>query len=53
MLPEVKVLRRGKLLNDVTLLLSADKATDGNGVGVSECERSCITRPPVPQLPEL
>lgn len=37
-------MRNGKLLNDVTLLLSADKSTDGNGVGVSECERSCTAR---------
>lgn len=49
-LPEVNVFLNGKLLNDVTLLLSADNATDGNkhGVGVSECDRSCIARPPAP-----
>lgn len=52
-LPDVTVLRSGRLLNDVTLLLSADSATDGSGVGVSECDRSCIARPPAPELPEL
>ena len=35
-LPDVKVFLSGKLLSEVTLLLSADKATDGRGVGVSE-----------------
>jgi hypothetical protein len=30
---------------DATHLLSADKSTDGNGVGVSECERSCTNFP--------
>lgn len=43
-------LRRGMLLSEVTLLLSAERATDGSGVGVSECERSCIDLPPVPLL---
>lgn len=47
-LPEVTVFLRGMLLNDVTLLLSADKSTDGKGVGVSECERSCIPTPTPP-----
>lgn len=33
--------RNGKLLNDVTELLSTDRSTEGMiGVGVSECERS-------------
>jgi hypothetical protein len=36
-IPEVRVLRSGRLLNDVTLLLSALRSTDGSGsVGVSE-----------------
>lgn len=52
-LPEVRVFLRGKLLSDVTLLLSAESATEGNGVGVSECERSCMALPPEPQLLEL
>lgn len=41
-LPDVIVcFRNGKLLNDVTLLLSIDKSTDGNGAVVpSECDRS-------------
>lgn len=46
-------MRKGKLLREVTLLLSADRATDGRGVGVSEWERSCIALPPVPELLEL
>ena len=47
--PEVRVLRSGRLLNDVTLLLSALRSTDGSGsVGVSECERSCNALPPAP-----
>lgn len=45
-LPEIIFLRNGKLLRDVTLLLSTDRSTDGNGVGVSECDRSCTGRPP-------
>lgn len=45
-LPEVRVFLKGRLLSDVTLLLSADSATEGSGVGVSEWERSCIARPP-------
>lgn len=49
-LPEAIFLRNGKLLSDVTLLLSTDRSTDGNGVGVSECERSCTARPPLPPL---
>lgn len=39
-LPDVIFFRRGRLLSDVTLLLSTDKSTDGNGVGVSECDLS-------------
>lgn len=44
-LPEVRVLRSGRLLRLVTLLLSALRSTDessggGGGGGVSECERS-------------
>ena len=46
--PEVTVFLSGKLLNDVTELLSADKWTGSGSVGVSECERSCIARPPCP-----
>jgi hypothetical protein len=47
--PEVRVLRSGRLLSDVTLLLSALRSTDGSGsVGVSECERSCSALPPAP-----
>lgn len=48
--PDVSVFRRGKLLNEVTLLLSAERATDGSGLGVSECDRSCIALPPAPLL---
>lgn len=51
--PEVTVFLNGKLLKDVTLLLSADKATEGKGVGVSEWDLSCIALPPVPELLEL
>lgn len=37
--------RRGKLLKDVTELLSTDRSTEGMiGVGVSECERSWTAR---------
>lgn len=40
-LPDIGCLRRGKLLSEVTLLLSIDKSTDGNGAVVpSECDRS-------------
>lgn len=52
-LPEVRVFLKGRLLREVTLLLSAERATEGNGVGVSECDLSCIARPPEPQLLEL
>lgn len=52
-LPEVTVFLNGKLLKDVTLLLSADRATDGKGVGVSEWDLSCIALPPAPELLEL
>lgn len=51
--PEVSVFLNGKLLSDVTLLLSADRATEGRGVGVSECDLSCIALPPAPELLEL
>lgn len=51
--PEVTVFLKGKLLSDVTLLLSADRATEGKGVGVSECDLSCMARPPAPELLEL
>jgi hypothetical protein len=48
-IPEVRVLRSGRLLRDVTLLLSALRSTDGSGsVGVSEWERSCSALPPAP-----
>lgn len=41
-LPVIGCLRSGKLLSDVTLLLSIDKSTDGNGGAVvpSECDLS-------------
>lgn len=47
--PDVRVFRSGRLLNDVTLLLSALRSTEGSGsVGVSEWERSCNALPPAP-----
>ena len=51
-LPEVTDFLSGKSRNVVTLLLSTDKSTEGNGeVGVSECERSCIARTGITKLP--
>lgn len=44
------VFLRGKLLREVTELLSALSATEGRGVGVSECDLSCIARPVELQL---
>lgn len=38
--PEVIVFLNGRLLSEVTLLLSAERSTDGSGAGVSEWERS-------------
>lgn len=44
-LPVIGCLRSGKLLKDVTLLLSIDRSTDGNGAVVpSECDLSCTAR---------
>lgn len=44
--PDIVVFRNGILLKEVTLLLSLDKSTDGNGAGVpSECDRSWTARP--------
>lgn len=52
LLKEVTELRRQYFVNyaqfqncKLTNLLSADKSTDGNGVGVSECDRSCTNFP--------
>lgn len=43
--PEVTDLRIDKSRNGLTLLLSAERSTDGSGgVGVSELERSCMAR---------
>lgn len=49
-IPDVTVFLNGILLKEVTELLSADKWTGSGNVGVSECERSCIARPPCPTL---
>lgn len=52
-LPVIGCFRNGKLLKDVTLLLSMDKSTGIGAVVPSECDRSCTARAGKQAIPLL